>query len=99
MEAVVVAATWEVEVTTMVPHLTPLPENLSMDEENLRCLREDWQVGTALDSQGGVELSGEWSILERDELIEETILVLSFCWNRSVKWCFFRLSIYPFDVA
>ena len=66
VEVVEVAATWEVEVTTMVPHLTLLPENLAMNEENLRGLREGWQVGTALDSQGGGEILGEWSLLERD---------------------------------
>ena len=79
VEVVEVAATRDVEVTTIVPHLRPLPKNLSMNEENLRGLREGWQVGTALNSQGRVGLSGEWSMLERYELIEETILVLSFC--------------------
>ena len=59
-------AAQEVEVTAMVPHLTPLPENLAMNVENLMVLREGWQVGTALDSHGGGELSGEWSLLERD---------------------------------
>ena len=75
VEVVEVAATRDVEVTTIVPHITPLLENLTMNEENLRCLREDWQVGTALDSQGGVELSGEWSLLERDEVF----LLEPFC--------------------
>ena len=75
VEVVEVAATRDVEVTTIVPHITPLLENLTMNEENLRCLREDWQVGTALDSQGGGELSGEWSLLERDEVF----LLEPFC--------------------
>ena len=74
----------------MAPHLTPLPVNRAMNVENLMVLREGWQVGTALGSQGGVGLSGEWSLLERDEV---------FCRIRSVKCSSFRLSSYLFDVA
>ena len=92
VEAVEVAATQEVEVMAMgmAPHLIHLPVNRAMSEGNPRTQREDWEVGTALDSQGGVGLSGEWSLLERDEV---------FCRNRSVKCSSFRLSIYLFDVA
>ena len=66
VEDVVVAV--EVMAMAMAPHLTPLPENLAMNEENLMVPREGWQVGTALGSRGGVGLSGEWSLLERDEV-------------------------------
>ena len=70
VEVVEVAATQEVEVMAMAMalHLIHLPVNRAMSEGNLRVLREGWQVGTALDSQGGVELSVEWSLLERDEV-------------------------------
>ena len=81
VDAMEVAAIRQVDVMTMVPHLTPLPENLAMNEENLRVLREDWEAGTAMDSQAGVGLLGEWSLLEHDELVEETIIVLSFSRN------------------
>ena len=73
VEDVEVAATQEGEELAMemeiAPHLIHLPVNPTMSEGNLRVLREDWEVGTALDSQGGVGLLGEWSLLERDEVL------------------------------
>ena len=71
----VVEVAVEVMAMAMAPHLIHLPVNPTMSEGNLRVLREGWQVGTALDSQGGVELSGEWSLLERDEVF----LLEPFC--------------------
>ena len=57
-------------------------------------------MGTALDSQGGVGLLGEWSLLEHDEIYERTVRVLSFYRNRSVVKCSsIQLSVHPFDVA
>ena len=102
VEVVEVAATQEVDIMemAMAPHLIHLPVNRAMSEGNLRVLREDWEVGTAMDSQAGVELLGEWSLLEHDELVEETIIVLSFSRNRFVAKCSsIQLSVYPFDVA
>ena len=70
VEDVEVAATQEVEELAMemeiAPHLIHLLVNRAMSEGNPRTQREGRQVGTALGSRGGVGLSGEWSLLERD---------------------------------
>lgn len=78
----------EEEVVKLVSHLLmALLENLTTNDENLQVPRGDWEVGTATDSQGGVELLGKWSPLEYDELHEEMILVLSFPRNCPIAKC------------